>query len=169
MITVLIFIVIGIIVSIYSLHTNYAPIMDDILAGVLGFLGGAIAGLVLAMIMSLFPPKNMVLKETTPIVAFNDHVGTHGDFFLGCGYIEKTMYYFYYKQNPNGSYSADKIETDRVEIFEDSTSKPCILTYNKVCANKFGKLFCVVPQINCVRQIIVPSNAIHKNFTFDLN
>lgn len=175
MITVLLFIVIGILIAIKAIHRSHGEIWEYFLGGLVGIIGGLIIGFLLSIIIGAFLPKHTVVSETIPIAAFSDHTSVHGKFFLGSGVIDENMYYFYYKQNPNGSYSFNKLETDCVEIIEDSGVQPHIIKYRKKFDSKNGILFGFVPLSGtracgcvCKIEIIVPNNTIYRNFNLDL-
>jgi len=93
-----------------------------------------IVGGIVGMIIWLFAAnklENDVIEKVYkykeyPIVSLKNDGAIYGDFFLGCGTINETEYYYYFKQNSNGRLEREQIVTWRVEIEETNTKKPCI-------------------------------------------
>lgn len=57
------------------------------------------------------------IESTQKIVNLKDNRDAKGHFFIGIGYVGTETYYYYYYQTKSGSFKADKIRTDKCEVF----------------------------------------------------
>src|SRR5574344_1918088 len=95
MITVLIFIIIGIILAIIIGLINEDDGGFIFLNSVLHAIVGMAIGLIVALII---PAKTIKMKEVYVIECLQDNPSTQGSFFLGSGRVDGTFkYVFYYK------------------------------------------------------------------------
>ena len=57
------------------------------------------------------------VESSQTIVNLKDNRDAKGHFFIGTGYVGTETYYYYYYQTKSGSFKADKIRTDKCEVF----------------------------------------------------
>lgn len=104
------------------------------------------------------------VTATSSIVALNDGSLVEGrSGFLGSGYIEEELYYFYMKDAGNGAYAMRKVPADRTFIYytDDNFRIETIeRTYSLGCF--------YYPEDN-IYYIYVPKGTITEDFIIDLN
>ena len=79
-----------------------------------------LAAFILAGAVGFLPPSQAALSSSEPgfrtvdlpIVAAQDAVSVSGSWFLGCGSVEGTMYYFFYTQDHIGRLVLHKVQAD---------------------------------------------------------
>ena len=141
------------------------------LDGLIAILCGAIAAFVALLIAALIGtclPAEYVLDHQIELAALNDHSGISGNFFLGCGNIENEFYYVFYRKEPDGSKTFDKIKADKkAKIYEEERNDGIIEAFREDFINKNHWLFAVVfsePRY----KIRIPKGSISKKFKLDL-
>jgi len=70
-----------------------------------------------------------VIREDTyniPIVSIKNEENTYGSFFLGCGSINATEYYVYFKQYEDGGIKMGKLRVDDCSLYERKEESPRI-------------------------------------------
>lgn len=97
------------------------------------FAGCCVMAFVFSILCSMlffFKPLYVPGKQYQ-LVAIRDTQSIQGHFFLGCGQIGSDTYFFFYKQNADGSFTPDRIATGgRVAVFEEER-KDAVLTIMK--------------------------------------
>ena len=131
------------------------------------FIIWVIATSLIASIIGIFPKTEMVKGDKVQIVAISDGSATGGSFFLGCGSVKETSYYFYYKKMSNGGFKQEKIKVSDAIIFEDSTKAPSIQFYHEDYVNKGWHNWAIL-FYSSTAEIFVPKGSIVQNFNFDL-
>jgi len=182
--TLLIFILIGLIIAIATIASNWRTYEDNwnelrdttisqrlwmcIWRPIMGILGGIIVGSIVAIFIGLFFQKKHVVTRTTQIYAIEDVFGGEGSCFLGTGHIETVPYYFYYYKTENGL-SLGKLESlsEEVYLIQKDSTLPRIEYLNPKFVNPKTWLWAIETGDE-LKRIIVPTNSIKNNFNFDL-
>lgn len=174
MISLLIFIIIGLCISIYTIINEWElesissriwmciwrPILSVFLSVVFGCL-------FLIFIGKFFDKKDVLEKDRTiKICSINDRFDSSGQFFLGCGSFENKPYYFFYKKE-NGGIKLDKISTENAIIIQQDSVTPRIEIYAKEFVDK-KNINWGIPSGDKTYKIYVPKNSVKEDFNFDL-
>ena len=169
----MLFVIIGLCLGIWALvamQMNAWGLGEHVIFFILGLfiVGlGAIGGGAVAMAVGYFPGQHATQHERIDLVALQDNVGAEGRFFLGTGYIENKLNYFYYRKDGD-AYRADKETADGAVIYQDEISQPYLLTYYSSFNHSFWYFF-GFPSKSQRSQFHVPKGSIKENFTLDLN
>lgn len=86
-------------------------------------------------------PKTQATKDAEyPLVALREKDGISGQFyFLGAGSINSTEYYFWYRENANGSISGGRTHrSPGVEVYEYD-GEPMMVTFRTEYKSKWAK------------------------------
>lgn len=75
---------------------------------------------------------------------------TEGTFFLGCGHIDDTDYYYYYKEVAENTYSLERVARQYAYIFETDDYKPQLRHIKK--AHESDRYWLYVPVGTIVRE-----------------
>lgn len=163
MITIIIFGIIGFIISIISIFDGFDYIVDIFLAGIIGTLIGGLIGLVIALAL---PAKTEIVKTTYNLEALQDNNGVSGSFFLGSGQIEgKMKYVFYYEKD--GFYKLEQVDYEEVKV-KYSDEKPKAERFNrKYVKDAFINNFAIGCNHYQEYIIYVPKGTIKQNYTLD--
>lgn len=95
---------------------------------------GLVLSLIIAfpttMLVGLIPGRVVEIRKE--IVALQDNMTIEGSFFLGSGYIEGELYYFYMEKKADGGYTAQKVYADsHCTIYEDSSTPYVKFTHHR--------------------------------------
>ena len=191
MITVLLFICIGLFIAIITITSDWKKhnipleemgnigeqrvstigykISICIWRPIVALFLGMFVGALIALFVGLFFKKKDAVVKTVSIYSMNDVFGTSGSFFLGIGSVKTEPYYFFYKKIDNGLV-LDKIQTEGTTIIEQDSTSPKIEYLGKEFASESAWLW-VIPGGGCGcsnARIIVPKNSVKQGFNFDL-
>ena len=163
MITVLIFIIIGIILAIIIGLINEDDGVFIFLNSVLyGFIGMYV-GLMVAVIL---PAKTIKMKEVYVIECLQDNPSTQGSFFLGSGRVDGTFKYVFYYKYEDGFQM--KLVDYNDAIVKYSDENPRVERYfNKPKENELINLFALDRPDYSKYYIYVPKGSIKQNYTLD--
>lgn len=130
-----------------------------VLAGAFSLGAGALVGLAF--------PAHPVKNSETPLVALRDKDGIQGSFFLGSGHIEDKQYYFFYAQQPDGSFTPGKVEANRwVRVYEQERSDAILITYRWEANSRWAEWLSVpVHAIGNSYDIHVPRGTVRRGYT----
>ena len=91
--------------------------------GAAGFLAvfALAPALLLSTIVSVTTPRTSSLVEyhKAKIVALSDSKSVEGSFFLGSGYVQEEVRYFFYFETPDGGKKLTSLPADAVTIYEE--------------------------------------------------
>lgn len=163
MITILIFIIIGLLIGFFI---SYSENEDWLISLVFVFVGTVI-GFFIGLFVSIILPMETYEKEYSyKIESLQDNNNTNGNFFLGCGQVNgKMIYSLYYEEE--GFYKLKQLDYNLVKI-KYSENQPKITVFEKVLTNNIINYFAVDFDINSKRYIIeVPKGTIKNNYTLD--
>jgi hypothetical protein len=140
---------------------------DTILHILLGVLFGIVISLFVGVIASFVFDTKMKLSSTKEIYALEDNITTSGEFFLGTGYVDGNMEYFYVVKDGKGK-RIDSIEANKVTIV-DHEGKPHIKVYEPRFKSKFvASLFDVPFALDNYYEFYIPKGTIKQNYNIDL-
>jgi hypothetical protein len=121
-----------------------------------------IAIAVLLSLVSLDLSDETVGYETTPIASLSARNDVNGQFILGCGTVDKTPYYYYYKIVRNSSYQLDKTPAMEAVVLERD-EPPCLRYARKRCSG-FLRFMIGGEYISTYPEIVIPTGSIIKDF-----
>ncbi len=159
---------------------------DSMSGGHRGFLGWCMTillGSVLSAIISFVPigvaaiigsiPEVHGVKDGEyPLIALREKDGFKGQFyFLGAGSISDRQYYFWYRQNPNGSISGGRTPRESgVEVYEYD-GDPIMITYRTEYKSKLaGRYIWIIgldtrSKDNWYPRFYIPKGSIKEGFS----
>lgn len=162
MVTIIIFILIGICFGIYRATKCWSP---DGVDYIFGFIFGGILGLFVGFTIALLLPAHTTVKETIyKLEALQDGNSTSGHFFLGSGHFEgKMQYVFYYEYG--GYYQLMQVDHERAKIKFSNHAIVRRFKTEKTNAiiNKFAIDFC--PSTTYIFE--VPNGSIIQQYQLD--
>lgn len=130
---------------------------------VFGGIGGIVADVAGA-------DYEIVATQEEPLMAFKDDSDITGKFFLGCGTVEETQYYYYISYVDGKGY---KVQKDYVSgcyleyLNEDCKYKePCRVVYQKEYTNPVVRWF--VPSMDGWTTYYIPEGSIINDYKVDL-
>jgi hypothetical protein len=88
-------------------------------------------GIASGMMISNLTETYYQYKEV-PIKSIKNDREIYGDFFIGCGTVQETEYYYFFEVNEHGRYERNRISVYNAEIEETNSKKPCIAYPYKV-------------------------------------
>jgi hypothetical protein len=135
-------------------------IFDILLSMVASFF---ISVIVLVGLMSFDLSKEVTGYKTTPIASLSARNDTGGQFVLGCGTVNETSYYYYYKVVGDNSYQLDKVGAMGVTISERD-EPPCVRYARKRCSSKFLRFMIGDEYVSGRPEIVIPKGSIIKKF-----
>ncbi len=93
-------------------------------------VAAVIAFFVAAIISIPFPStiENEKIIEETELVATKDNFGARGDFVLGSGSVDGSLYYTYFYKGEDGAILNDKVPASRTRIIEEKRSDALLIT-----------------------------------------
>jgi hypothetical protein len=153
----LIFTVLYFIISSSSIADRIA---ESIVAGVSGFIVGVIISLA-------FPCDYVYSSKYTYLEAIGDNQSTSGDFFLGTGLVEYTMYYHYYYKTKTG-FKYGKIKAEEVTLIYSNSHPSIEKIYRYEDANDWRHEFSITTNNLVKTNIYIPESSITSNYKFDL-
>ena len=160
---IIIAILIGIIVGLYSAYQDKDDRIDYLIKPFFGIMVGTVIGLVVALAL---PMDTYQKHYTLPLEGLQDNSNISGHFFLGCGQIEDKMkYVFYYRSGE--FYRMAQIDCELVNI-KYSTDSPKVNVSEKYPTESFINLFAI--DMDCYNKtyiIEVPKGTIKNNYTLD--
>lgn len=160
---VLIGIVMGIAFGIYTERNE--EIGDKVVMAIMGACIGMFSGFMISIIMGgAILPTEYVLVDESELVALRDNGSVEGNFFLGCGSIDKEFYYFFYKKDATNKITFGKLPVEEVLIIEEHRTDPTIKEYRK--KGKYSR-WAVTPS-SAKYEIYVPMGTIVNQFKLDL-
>ena len=115
------------------------------------------------------------IESTQKIVNLKDNRDAKGHFFIGTGYVGTETYYYYYYQTKSGSFKADKIRTDKCEVFYTKDT-PHIDTIIQIPDEEQTKNWLTLSWMLSIRtsfssdkyKIYVPEGTITDDFSIDM-
>ena len=114
------------------------------------------------------------VESSQTIVNLKDNRDAKGHFFIGIGYVGTETYYYYYYQTKSGSFKADKIRTDKCEVFYTKDT-PHIDTIIQIPDEEQTKnwltlswLLSLQTSSNERHKIYVPEGTITDDFSIDM-
>lgn len=149
---------------------------DGAWEGFLGFVLTQLAGLAaawLCVLVSLFvatcvAKTEWVPVETTNISALNDSASTYGRFFLGSGYVNEELQYYFIKETEKGKI-AGSIDADNAYIIESNTETPRIERWEERIADDIWLWFTISKELGVSEyRIYIPENSVTTDFNIDL-
>ena len=110
-------------------------------------------------------PQTCEKTSTEYIIALNDSTGINGRAgFLGSGYVEDELYYYYMTDTKEG-FHAKKIKAD--DTYVRYSNEPIVETYTATnFKNKF--LWLIAFPINSSHIVYIPEGSIIENYRIDL-
>jgi len=134
---------------------------------VLGTFIGCFIGILLSLLIGACIPQKTVEIRRDKLVTLKDNITTEGSFFLGSGTINGEHKYFYYKENGQGGFLAESVNSKGVPIYEDSDTEPYIsILANEFINRKFDVLF--IPNTDICYAFHIPKNSIIRDYKLDL-
>lgn len=121
---------------------------------------------VCSVICSLCCESEYIKTNEIEISALNDKSNISGNFFIGTGYIEEEINYYYVENTEKGKIIKN-IEADNVYIVEDNEEKPRIEKYNAQYKNKICNLI-AKNYNNSYKKIYIPENSITNEYNINL-
>lgn len=129
-----------------------------------------IMGIALALGIKIGEGNSIYFDTTEQLVALKDNINTEGRFYLGGGYIEGNLNYFYYKKIGPDRYKAGKIDSTNATIHESDKETPRIVSHDcwhpNIWKSLFGLNLC---GLNLEKEIYVPKGSILQNYKLDLS
>lgn len=161
----------GIIITIYVLILLLGE--ADTLVEYIGYtalsllLGGIVLllGVVVSSFIGEHLPANYTLSSSAPIVALKDNKITDGNFFLGCGSIDRDLHYYYAEDSSKG-YKVKSVDIDKCYILFDD-DHPRIERYDVTSFNKKRHYIYAIPY-GYYYKLYVPHGSITTEFKVDL-
>ena len=154
--------VIGIIV-----WTIYERDSDCILLGLLGMTVFIFFAMGVSFLGGLaFTSDEVYNTEETPICALSDNSNLNGSFFLGSGYVEENMYYYYLTENNDGSKTMRKISAMGTPVDDTETENPRIVTEYTRNSSPVVRFFFFT--YNETHKIYIPPKSIKYSYNIDL-
>jgi hypothetical protein len=95
---------------------------------VFGIIVGGLFGFIAAEAVGQVAPGACVHQVNMPLVDLFDTTGPQGHFYLGSGYINNKLTYFYYTKESDGHYQINDVEGSLGRIYEDSPAQPYVNT-----------------------------------------
>jgi hypothetical protein len=135
-------------------------IAESIIAGVFGFIIGFIIALA-------FPCDYVYSSKYTYLEAIGDNQSTSGDFFLGTGSIESTMYYHYYYKTKTG-FKYGKIKAKEATLIYSNNHPSIERIYRYEDVNDWRHNFSIINSSLVKTNIHIPKSSITSNYKFDL-
>ena len=109
--------------------------------------------------------QEVKLVNTTNIIALKDSAGNSGSFFLGSGYIDDDLYYYYAAETERG-YKVDKIKASNCYTrYSDDT--PRIEEYKAVGFKNWYDYIYAMPSVS-YKVVYIPEGSITNVFEVDL-
>ena len=110
-------------------------------------------------------PQTCEKSSTEHIIALNDSTGVNGRAgFLGSGYVEDELYYYYMTDTKEG-FQAKKIKAE--DIYVRYSDEPIVETYT--ATNFKNKLLWLIAlPINSYHIVYIPEGSIIENYRVDL-
>lgn len=107
------------------------------------------------------------LTETIEITALNDNSAVSGHFYLGSGYVDEDMKYYFIEETEKGKHM-DSVDADYSYIIESNNENPRIEVYSpEFKNNKVLRWFATELAADEYR-IYIPENSITTEFSVDL-
>jgi hypothetical protein len=121
MITIFVCAVLGIALLIYLDSDGFKRrCYHTVPLGVLGFVCGAVVGMILATLLSLAVPYKVSLSANYKLTALRTVDAVGSNFILGTGELQATATYRFMSINDNGSLTPGSVQADNlVQIVED--------------------------------------------------
>lgn len=88
--------------------------------------------------------------------------GTSGQFYLGSGYINSYLSYFYYTQDSDGAIIGNSLMANQVKIYQDDSRNPRIESYTYHLSGWWGFFF--IATHGCTSIIHIPPGSINNNY-----
>ncbi len=164
MLTIVIFLLCGCLLSIFLTSFNRPSYMGDLLYKGMVF---EILALILGFFVALMLPMDVYNKHSSlNIEALQDNNSVDGKFLLGCGQIGgKMKYVFYYEEN--GFYKMGQLDYDLVRI-KYTNDKPKVNIIHTYPSNSLINYFAYDTDIlNKTYIIEVPRGTIKNNYNLD--
>jgi hypothetical protein len=170
MVTIILFMVFGLIFSFYTLwKDNYFGFnfVDVVLNSLESILCVIVAGLVGIGVAFTLPMKTTPKMDTYKIVCLQDNNSTTGRFFLGTGQIEgKMKYVFYYEEN--GGFKMKQTGYENTTVKYSDVTK--VERYREEPVESFINYFAIddcYSESNMNFIIYVPQGTIKNNYSLD--
>ncbi len=171
MILFIIILIITIIITEIRLN-DYDWNVTGVLMGL--FMGVMIGGLI-AIVVTVVPTfwlqsqNTCVNNQKYNLISLRDSIGIQGAFFIGSGYINNTLSYFYYQQMPDGGYQANSLDMSQAEVYQDEQKHPYIQSYNITFKNPLLN-YILIPNVvwSCQSALHIPKNSILQNYSLNL-
>ena len=149
--------------DMYPVFMKYFELM------VVGFISFLFLALISIWLISLdFKCLNKTLYtksiHTVPIISLSNSSVTQGKFFLGCGRIDNTEYYFCMEKINENTYKRKKVKTNNTDIVESDKELPNV-SHPVVKFNKWLWLSPDLKHVNTSYTITVPKHTIIKEFS----
>lgn len=117
-------------------------------------------------ICSLCCENDYVKVNEIEISALKDNNNMSGNFFIGIGYIDEEMNYYYVENTEKGKI-VKKIDANNVYIVEDNEEQPRIEEYKAQFKNEKWLLIAANCN-NSYKKIYIPENSITNEYNIDL-
>lgn len=161
MITLTIFLILGIVVAVYYDRHWIDGIFEAIMVSIMGgFLGGFL-GLIL---MVALPMKTKINIYTYNIEALQDNNSVSGSFFLGSGSIDGKMKYVFYYEIDGGFKMAQIDYNDAIIKYSDTVKA---IRYKEEPTDDLINWFAVDICMSDTYEIFVPKGTIKNNYNLD--
>lgn len=105
MLTILISVVLGVILFVFLVKTNWDGMVSACACALVVTVGFGVAS-----IIGSNKPTREVIDSSTPLHSLNDTSALSGSLFLGSGYIDEKESYSYYLVMPDGTFKPDHVE-----------------------------------------------------------
>lgn len=119
-------------------------------------------------LLSLLIPENkqnIELEWSKNIIALKDNSSASGSFFIGSGYVNDELYYYYVSEGKHG-YEMKKLEADQCYIIYDNNVHSIEFWEAKSFKNKAYNIFAIPTERYYVFR--VPEGSITNEFAVDL-
>jgi hypothetical protein len=136
---------------------------DFFVAWLASSLGALLLSCFLCYIIGLFFDEHYVAQETKQLAAVANSYGSSGSFFIGCGSIDQTQYYFYMEKTAEG-YKPQRLEVEDNIIIKESAKESPKLIKSIYEFNKEWAYLIAMPHGDDKYTFIIPKGSIKNNF-----
>lgn len=162
--------IVGILIIIGStLYAIFSDLGDapDVFIGILISIAVTCCILFWSLLMGQgFEANEIYDTKTEYIIALKDNNTAKGEFFLGSGTVKSDSYYYYFTEDENHGKHFNKIQAEKVILYDDESKKPYIKTISKRSSSDIKNFFFIIDKVEY--EIHIPKNSIDYSFSVDL-
>lgn len=137
----------------------------------LDFLGFCIVAVIfggVGLFLSIIPdvvgklPYECIQSQTQSLELLRDGSGISGQFYIGSGYVNSYLAYYYYTQDSDGAIEGNSLQANEVKVYQDDRTHPRIETFSYHLTGIWGFFF--TPMHGCTYIIHIPPGSINNSY-----